>query len=246
MKHLNKYKSPPEDQNTNKQEPNPTPTMSSMPFTDITIRIAVKDWVRDKTKAAQKWGRIEDWDTRQVTTMAYLFWYTRTSFSTDLSQWNSPVTNMSGMFSDAISFPADLSQWDTKNVTNMSYMFYRASWFSADLSRWDTGNVNNMEYMFYGASSFCSDLSQWDTKNVTNMSYMFYGASSFCSDLSRWDTGKVSNMQCMFSGSGVFRTWGIETLRVDETHPYRKSGRVKAMIPFPVHLHRKHSLSVYL
>jgi hypothetical protein len=51
----------------------------------------------------------------------------------------------------------------------------------------------------------------------------------------------------MFSESGVFRTWGIKSLAVKETHPYRKYGRVKAIIPLPsLPLHRKHSISVYL
>jgi len=50
----------------------------------------------------------------------------------------------------------------------------------------------------------------------------------------------------MFYGSGVYRKWGINTLALEETHPYRKAGRVYALSRIPLRLHRKHSLSVYL
>ena len=74
---------------------------------------------------------------------------------------------MADMFSGAIAFVGNLSNWDTSQVTTMAYMFYRASAFvGGDLSNWDVSQVTNMVSMFYYASAFVGDisLSTWDGK----------------------------------------------------------------------------------
>lgn len=60
----------------------------------------------------------------------------------DIRYWDtSSVTDMSGMFEDAINFHKDISRWDTLNVTNMSRMFVRTKAFNQDIGGWDRSNV---------------------------------------------------------------------------------------------------------
>ena len=98
-----------------------------MNFNDTTIRIAVKEYLKDNIKAEKKYGCITFWNT-------------------------SNVTNMSGMFYNARNFNQPL-QWITINVTNMSYMFYNARNFN-QLLLWDTSKVTNMTGMFRDAINF--------------------------------------------------------------------------------------------
>jgi surface protein len=68
----------------------------------------------------------------------------------DLSNWDViGVTNMYFMFWGASNFNAPLN-WgsNTSNVTNMSGMFKQAVVFNQDISNWDVSRVSNMEYMF--------------------------------------------------------------------------------------------------
>jgi len=111
------------------------------------------------------------------------------------------VTDMSGLFSGATSFNADLSGWNTSSVTNMNAMFQYAESFSQDLSDWDVSRVTDMIGLFSFATSFNANLSDWVTSSVTSMAYMFQYAESFSQDLSDWDTSSVTNMEYMFLGA---------------------------------------------
>ena len=76
------------------------------------IRNAMKLWLTDRSAAVKKYGKIEDWDTSNVTSMsALLYGYGNTDeeliskFNEDISKWNvSYVTNMSSMFENACLF----------------------------------------------------------------------------------------------------------------------------------------------
>ena len=97
---------------------------------------------------------------------------------------------MSFLFRD-INFNQDISNWDTSQVTNMMGMFYNAISFNKDINTkqvtvngktykaWDTSKVRNMHRMFFYAKSFKGNISNWDTSQVIDMSYIFKGASSF-------------------------------------------------------------------
>ena len=115
-----------------------------------------------------------------------------------------PVTDMSGMFTNEPIFNQNISGWDTGNVTNMTFMFYNANLFNQDIGGWDTGNVTNMQSMFHNANFFNQDIGHWDTGNVTNMSEMFRDASQFNQAIGSWNTGKVINMQNMFYFAPLF------------------------------------------
>ncbi|CBW53851.1 BspA family leucine-rich repeat surface protein [Mycoplasma mycoides] len=87
----------------------------------------------------------EKWDTKNVTDMSYLF-YDNHTVNADLSVWNtSKVTNMRGMFKNAINYnnndkPLD---WKTDSVTDMESMFDGATSFNQNLKKWNVTNVNN-------------------------------------------------------------------------------------------------------
>eukprot|EP00519_Triparma_laevis_P008571 CAMPEP_0182519176 /NCGR_PEP_ID=MMETSP1321-20130603/44958_1 /TAXON_ID=91990 /ORGANISM="Bolidomonas sp., Strain RCC1657" /LENGTH=1957 /DNA_ID=CAMNT_0024727141 /DNA_START=127 /DNA_END=5997 /DNA_ORIENTATION=- len=100
-------------------------------FTDNELRAAVKEWFayKNREKAKEKYGPIENWNV-------------------------SAVTDMSDLFKNRDKFISDISSWDVANVTNMSGMFDGASSFNCNISSWAVGNVKNMEKMLDGARTF--------------------------------------------------------------------------------------------
>jgi len=105
-------------------------------FNNDTLRIAVREWQRDRAGALDRYGPIADWDTSHVTEMNALFANART-FNEPLTGWDtSSVESMSGLFQGAISFNQQLSQWDTRNVRNMGYLFENAVAFNQPLHGW--------------------------------------------------------------------------------------------------------------
>ena len=124
----------------------------------------------------------------------------------DIYNWDtSNITNMAWMFSNCslLSLP-NISKWNISNVTNMNHMFYGCSLLESlpDISEWDTSNVKDMSHLFRNCKKLSSlpDISKWNTSNVTNISYMFYGCSALSSlpEISKWDTSKVTDMFNMF------------------------------------------------
>ena len=155
-------------------------------------------------------------DLSIVTDMSYMFSYA-ISFNQDVGSWNTAnVTNMSHMFSYADSFNQDIGSWSTANVTNMAYMFSNASVFNQNIGSWNVGNVSNMGYIFSNASSFNQPIGNWNTTNVTYMKGMFSGATSFNQDIVSWNTANVVNMMRMFRNTFSFNQslggWNISSL----------------------------------
>lgn len=121
-----------------------------------------------------------------------------------IENWDvSNVTNIGGMFRNAVNFNLNLSDWDTSKVTNMQDLF-RNTAFNHDISNWNIEQVTNMHAMFYQASNFNQDIGAWNTSNVTRMDYMFYQALNFNQDISNWDTSNVINMRDMFNLASNF------------------------------------------
>ena len=173
-------------------------------LTDDNIRAAARLWCTERAQAMTVYGRIEEWETSEVTDMSDLF-ILQTNFNDDIIRWDvSQVTNMGGMFRGATSFNQSLNRWEVSRVTNMKHMFCGATLFNKDLSGWDVSSVTYMSGMFIHATSFNQDLSGWDVSRVTSMSIMFYGATSFNQDLSGWDVSSVTDMSSMFSGATAF------------------------------------------
>ena len=151
------------------------PYIRNLPLNNETIRVAVKDYVEGGKKMVaiiKKYGKIEDWNT-------------------------SNVTIMEGLFYGAKSFNQDISKWDTSNVSNMYNMFSGAEIFNQPIGRWDVSKVTDMSSMFSGARSFNQPIGIWNTSNVTDMFSMFDYAESFNQDISKWDTSNVIDVEKM-------------------------------------------------
>lgn len=149
---------------------------------------------------------LSNWNVSSVTNMNFMFFRTA-NFNSPLNWGNKTgnVTNMSGMFKEAVVFNQDIGNWDVSSVTNLGYMFRSAIAFNKDLSNWNVSSVTIMAEMFYGASGFNSPLN-WGNKtaSVTNMSTMFYGASTFNQDLNSWNVSSVITFGQMFHGAQAF------------------------------------------
>lgn len=141
---------------------------------------------------------ISNWDTSNVTNMAYVFnWVV--SFNQNINDWNvSNVTDMDGMFFWATLFNQPLNNWKVNKVSNMSKMFREATSFNQNINNWNVSNVKDMSYMFNWASSFNQPLNNWDTSNVTDMHGMFWSSDIFNQPIWNWNTRKVTNMRYMF------------------------------------------------
>jgi surface protein len=176
----------------------------SQPFTNASLKEAVKLWCENKSAAVANFGDISVWNTAQVTSMRDLFNF-RKDFNDPIGNWDvSNVTDMSYMFWKASSFNQSLDSWNVSKVTTMEGMFWNASSFNQPLNSWDVGNVTQMGYMFSDASSFNQPLHSWDVKSVTSMYGMFYCAVSFNQPLDTWNVRSVENMLQMFYGASAF------------------------------------------
>ena len=188
---------------------------------DFNFKSAINLWFDDKTKAIEIYGKIENWDTKDVYDMSEAFWG-RENFNENISKWDtSNVEDMNGMFYGAKQFNQPIGEWNTSKVENMEYMFEDAKEFNQPIGKWDTSKVKNMRSMFKNAENFNGDITNWNTSNVTNMSDMFHGASSFNQDIytktitikkyifigeniTYWDTSKVKSMDSMFQRAEKF------------------------------------------
>ncbi|WP_422105445.1 BspA family leucine-rich repeat surface protein [Winogradskyella sp.] len=180
----------------------------------------------DKILTIEQWGSIQ-WTSMEgaFDDCANLNITNPTIDTPDLSN----VTSLKDMFSDCLSFNANIENWDVSNVeifdemfstcivfdqplngwamtsaTSLSYMFYEAESFNQPLNGWVTTSVTNMEGVFASALAFDQDLNNWDTSNVTSMYEMFDAAEVFNGDVSTWIVGNVEDMEALFDGAYVF------------------------------------------
>ena len=200
-----------------------------MKFNNETLRIAVKEWLEDETKAEATYCHISNWDTSEVSDMSKLFLDAHT-FNEPLNNWNttnvlkiaqmfsgakvfnqpignwdvSKVKSMRGMFYDAVSFNQDIGSWDVSKVTSMYKMFHGTTKFNQPIGNWNVGKVKSMNGMFSGAAAFNQPIGNWNVGKVTDMIYMFEGNKAFNQPIGDWNVGKVKSMIGMFSGAVVF------------------------------------------
>ncbi|MCV3429831.1 BspA family leucine-rich repeat surface protein [Campylobacter lari] len=165
----------------------------------------------------QDFSGIEKWDVSSVTNMKGMF-KNAMFFNHDISNWDvSSVTDMSDMFNSADDFNQPLEKWDVSSVTDMSDMFNSADDFNQPLEKWDVSNVKDMSSMFMSTLSFNQPLEKWDVSSVTNMSCMFGGTGGFNQPLEKWDVSSVTNMSCMFAYAGIFNQplekWDVSNVK---------------------------------
>ena len=143
------------------------------------LKLAVLDWLDDRTSVEDISGNINTWNVSKITDMSGLF-----------------VGSNFGISDNSL---VDIIEdWDVGNVLDMSGMFYNANHFNCDISSWNVGNTTNMDYMFYNASSFNQPIHEWDVQNVINMENMFYSASSFNQNISSWNVSHISSQPTNF------------------------------------------------
>ena len=139
-------------------------------------------------------------NTSKVTSMRFMFTATQVT-SLDLSNFDTnKVTNMFGIFQETQIEALDLSNFDTSNVTSMGQMFYDSKVKIVDLSNFNTEKVENMNFMFDKSKATTLNVSSFDTSNVTSMYSMFRDSYAEVLDLSSFNTSKVTNMEAMFAG----------------------------------------------
>jgi surface protein len=216
---------------------NITDNLKNAPLSNTIFKLAVltcrSGCETQITYFVNKFGRIEDWNTSQVTDMSWAF-NGATEFNQDISKWDtSQVIDMSGMFSFATEFNQDIGKWDTSKVTNMSSMFSSAKSFNQYIGKWDVSQVTDMRCMFSSATSFNNPISLWDVSQVRDMRSMFF-KTTFDQDITNWNVWRVHGhyekkpqIEDMFRNS-VFR----QTL-----------GEYKTLTPFDLpipHRYRKH------
>jgi surface protein len=105
-------------------------------------------WKSEQYSTDENYGRIEYWNTKDVTDMKQSF-NGVADFKEDISKWDtSKVKDMSEMFKDATLFNEDISGWKTNNVTTMAQMFYNASSFNQDITNWNISNIDEFDPVF--------------------------------------------------------------------------------------------------
>ena len=139
---------------------------------------------------------LENLNTEEVTTMAYMFTRCEKLTSLNISHFNtSKVTDMNSMFQSCSRLTSlDVSGFVTSKVTDMFGMFWGCKRLtSLDVSHFNTSEVTDMGRMFTGCSGLTSlDLLHFDTSKVEDMSEMFMNCNALTElDISSFNTSSA-------------------------------------------------------
>ena len=160
-------------------------------------------WFKNFTFLNQIEG-IENLNTENVTSMAYMFSSCNKLAELDVTHFNTAnVKNMEYMFECCKGLSSlDVTNFNTANVTNMLAMFGRTSLTSLDVTHFNTANVKDMTSMFYACRGLTSlDVTNFNTANVTSMRDMFCNCDKLTSlDVTNFNTANVTDMSNMFYG----------------------------------------------
>ena len=152
---------------------------------------------------------IENLNTENVTSMAYMFSSCNKLAELDVTHFNTAnVKNMEYMFEYCKGLSSlDVTNFNTANVTNMLAMFGRTSLTSLDVTHFNTANVKDMTSMFYACKGLTSlDVTNFNTANVTSMRDMFCKCDKLTSlDVTNFNTAKVTDMDNMFFGCKMLK-----------------------------------------
>jgi len=151
---------------------------------------------------------INNWNTANVTTMAWMFYNTQ-AFNQPINNWNtSKVTSFNNMFAVSKVFDQPIGAWNTSNVTDAASMFYGQWVFNQDVGNWNVGNLVNAQSMFQQAYLFnnggSNSINNWNTANITNPTNMFQEAWKFNQPVGNWNTAKFTQSWNMFNGANTF------------------------------------------
>ena len=150
---------------------------------------------------------IENLNTENVTSMAYMFSSCNKLAELDVTHFNTAnVKNMEYMFECCKGLSSlDVTNFNTANVTNMLAMFGRTSLTSLDVTNFNTAKVTDMGYMFCRCHNlteiYVSD--KFVTDAVTNSYQMFAYCESLSGDID-WSDKAVDKTYAKTDG-GYFR-----------------------------------------
>ena len=165
-------------------------------------------WFKNFTFLNQIEG-IENLNTENVTSMAYMFSSCNKLAELDVTHFNTAnVKNMEYMFECCKGLSSlDVTNFNTANVTNMLAMFGRTSLTSLDVTHFNTANVKDMTSMFYACRGLTSlDVTNFNTANVTSMRGMFCNCDKLTSlDVTNFNTANVKDMDNMFFGCKMLK-----------------------------------------
>ena len=165
-------------------------------------------WFKNFTFLNQIEG-IENLNTENVTSMAYMFSSCNKLAELDVTHFNTAnVKNMEYMFECCKGLSSlDVTNFNTANVTNMLAMFGRTSLTSLDVTHFNTANVKDMTSMFYACKGLTSlDVTNFNTANVTSMRDMFCKCDKLTSlDVTNFNTANVTDMDNMFFGCKMLK-----------------------------------------
>lgn len=183
-----------------------------MSFSNVQIR-SIDQWgsiawtsMKDAFRTARllEYNATDAPNLASVTDLSGMF-HNALKFNGAIGNWDvSTITTMYAMFHNAREFNQDIGDWDVSQVTDMSDMFRLAHAFNQDIGRWDVSNVTNMHSMFSSAYAFNKDIGDWDISNVISIGHLFYGAKSFNQDIGNWDVSNIKNMGGIFQGAFKF------------------------------------------
>ena len=116
--------------------------------------------------------------------------------------WNvDEVTNMYGMFREALAFNQPLDSWNVGQVGNMYWMFREALAFNQPLDSWNVGLVTTMASMFRSATVFNQCLGSWAEKTPTDVLTFWMLKDSKCTNTPNMNT-KVDGPWCQDLSNG--------------------------------------------
>ena len=184
------------------------------------LRQAIGEYSLNKNAAIARYGKMQDWNTVNVTNTSKIFSaYTFNNVDDLVENWDvSNVTDMSFMFSGIISnFNQPLSRWDVSSVVKMNNMFSNCKNFNQPLNGWTHfSNVRDMSDMFENCYAFNQPLNNLDVSNVRDMSNMFYNCRKFNQSLNEWQVSNVREMSGMFENCHEFNqplnNWNVSNV----------------------------------
>ena len=145
-----------------------------------------------------KYIDVNNFDTRNVENMSYLFWQNRLLESINLNNWDTHnVMYLDYAFDDCEKIKEiDLSSWDTTNLQRATGLFWGArSLKTIKLSTWNTSKLENIGRIFSNTLATEIDLSNWDLSNINDSGNFIYESSSLNTLIFRsaTDVNKIAN-----------------------------------------------------
>lgn len=149
---------------------------------------------------------VSNWNMKNATTLAQMFYGCKSLRSVDVSGWQFPkATAMNSLFEGCETLQSvDVSKWNTSNIQLMNWVFFGCTNLSTlDLSGWNVSNATDMTEMFAGCYKLTTlgDVSNWRLSSCNATTSMFSSCGSLIDvDVSKWCMSNVTNMSGMFYG----------------------------------------------